>query len=110
MSHPRGASGKFPEVNASSISLLNNTERGKQVLSDINKHDAAEKGVIEGRGFCIWDVFIEKDIQKAASMLQGRYPLPTPDPHTTPDHPLTHEGCVNLLQEVYNVCFMGNHV
>ena len=55
-SHPRGASGKFPEVNASSISLVNNTERGKQVLSDINKHDAAEKGVIEGRGFCIWDV------------------------------------------------------
>ena len=108
VSHPRGASGKFPEVNASSISLLNNTERGKQVLSDINKHDAAEKGVIEGRGFCIWDVFIEKDIQKAASMLPGRYPLPTPDPHTTPDHPLMKAAWIYCRKCI--MCVMGNHV
>ena len=69
------------------ISLLNNTERGKQVLSDINKHDAAEKELLRDV-FFVSGMFYRERHPK--SSLNAARPIPSthPRPHTTPDHPL----------------------
>ena len=106
VSHPRGASGKFPEVNASSISLVNNNGRANTQWHQ--QTWCSWKRSYWRTWFLYLGCFYRERHPK--SSLNAARPIPSthPRPHTTPDHPLMKAAWIYCRK--CGMCVMGNHV